>query len=128
VIHADNARPHCAKTVALFFDHNSLRRASHPPYSPDMVLSDFWLFGYLKGVLQGSSFDERYEPDELDEPDDLDELDEFDEFDESDELLFAIQEILSGIDRKTFDAVFQEWMIGLQNIMIEIVNILSDVE
>jgi hypothetical protein len=36
MIHADNARLHCAKTVAQFLDHNSLRRASHIPYSPDM--------------------------------------------------------------------------------------------
>jgi hypothetical protein len=55
---------------------------------------DFWLFTYLKGVLQGSSFDEP---------------------DESDELLSAIQEILKGIGRETLDAGFQEWIIRLQN-------------
>jgi hypothetical protein len=52
--------------------------------------SDFWIFGYLKGVLQGSSFNE------------------------PDELLSAIQAILTGIDRKTLDTLFQEWMIRLQ--------------
>jgi hypothetical protein len=36
-------------------------------------------------------------------------------FDESDELLSDIQEMLTGIDRQTLDAVFQEWRIGLQN-------------
>jgi hypothetical protein len=46
--------------------------------------SDLWLFGYLKGVPQGSSLDER------------------------DELLSAIQEILSRIDHETLDVVFQE--------------------
>jgi hypothetical protein len=55
--------------------------------------SDFWLFGYLKGVLQGSSFDEPDEPDEL---------------------LFAIQEILTGLYCETLDAGFQEYMIRLQ--------------
>jgi hypothetical protein len=49
--------------------------------------SDFWLFGYLKGVLHGCSFNE---PDELDG------------------FLSAIQEILRGVDRETLDAVFQE--------------------
>jgi hypothetical protein len=47
-------------------------------------------FGYLKTVLQESSFGE------------------------SDELLSAIQEILRGIDGEILDAVFQEQMIRLQ--------------
>jgi hypothetical protein len=55
--------------------------------------SDFWLFGHLKGVLQGSSFDE---------------------LDEADELLSAVQESLRGVDRETLDAVIQERMIRLQ--------------
>jgi hypothetical protein len=49
--------------------------------------SDFWLFGYLKGVLQGNSFGE------------------------FDERLFAIQEILREADLEILEAVFQEWMI-----------------
>jgi hypothetical protein len=65
--------------------------------------SNFWLFGYLKGVLQGISFDE------------------------SDELLSTIQEILKGVDHETLDGVFQEWMIRLQNGSMEMVNMLSDV-
>jgi hypothetical protein len=71
-------------------DHISLHRARHLPHSPNLALSDFWLFGYLKEVLQGSSF---HEPDEL---------------------LFALQEILREVDHSTLDAVFQEWMIRLQ--------------
>jgi hypothetical protein len=90
VIHADNAIPHCAKTVAQFLDHNSLRRALHAPDSSDLAPFKFWLFGYLKGVLQGSSFDK------------------------ADELLLAIQEMLSGFDRESLDAIFQEWMILVQ--------------
>jgi hypothetical protein len=62
LIHADNARLHRDKTVIQFLDHNSRRHVPHPLYSPDLVLSDFWLFGYFKGMLQGISFDE---PDEL---------------------------------------------------------------
>jgi hypothetical protein len=46
--------------------------------------SNFWLFGYLKGGLQGSSFDER------------------------DEVLSTIQEILRGVDPETLHAIFQE--------------------
>jgi hypothetical protein len=90
VIHADNLRLHCAKTVALLLDHSFLRRAIHPPYSSDLALSDLWLFGHLKGVLQRNSFDE------------------------PDELLSAIEEIMRGVDRETLDAVFHEWMTRLQ--------------
>jgi hypothetical protein len=91
VIHADNVRPEYAKTVILFLDNNYIRRASHHHYFSDLTLSDFWIFGYLKGMLQGSSFDE------------------------PDELLSAIQKILSEVDCETLDEVFQKWMIRLQN-------------
>jgi hypothetical protein len=94
VIHADNVRSHSVKTVTQLLDHNSRRRAHHHPYSPDLVASDFWLFAYLKGVLQGSSFDKP---------------------DESDELLFAIEKNLRGVDCEILDTVFQEWMILLEN-------------
>jgi hypothetical protein len=90
VIHADNTRNHCAKTIALFLDHNSLRRALHPSDSTDLAASDVWLLGYLKRVLQVCS---------LDEPD---------------ELLSAIQENSRGVDRETLDARFQESIIRFQ--------------
>jgi transposase len=90
VIHADNARPHCAKPVTQFLDHNSLHRAPHYPYSPDLAPLDFWLFEYLKGMLHRSSFDEL------------------------NELLSVIQKFLSEVDRETLDVVFQKWMIRLQ--------------
>jgi hypothetical protein len=93
VIRADEARPHCPKTATLLLDHNSLRRAVHPPYSLDLAPSDFWLFAYLKEVVQRSSFGEP---------------------DESHEVLSAIQDILRKIDHETLDAVFQEWIIRLQ--------------
>jgi hypothetical protein len=50
-------------------------------------------FGGPEGMLQGSSFDE---------------------FDEPDEILSAIQKILWPLDPGTVDAVFQQWMIQLQ--------------
>jgi hypothetical protein len=87
LIQACNARLHDAKTITHVLDHKSLPRALNPSDSPNLAPSDVWLFGHLKGVLQGSSFDE------------------------PDELLFAIQEVLRGIDPEILDAVFQEWMI-----------------
>jgi hypothetical protein len=42
-------------------DHNSLKRAIHPPCSPDLTPSDFCLFEYLKNQLHGPEFTERPE-------------------------------------------------------------------
>jgi hypothetical protein len=42
VIYAANTRLRYINTVTQFLDHSSLRRASHPPYSPDLPqTSDF---------------------------------------------------------------------------------------
>jgi hypothetical protein len=43
--------------VIDFFDNNGLRRAPHPPYSPDLALRDFFLFGDIKEKLEVPSFD-----------------------------------------------------------------------
>ena len=37
------------------------QRAPHPPYSPDLAPSDFFLFGYVKEKLGGQSFKTREE-------------------------------------------------------------------
>jgi hypothetical protein len=37
----------------------------HPPYSPDLALSDFQLFGHVKTSIVGQTFDE---PEQLLEP------------------------------------------------------------
>jgi hypothetical protein len=54
VVHFDYARPHLA-------DHetqaNNLTRPSHPAYTSDLAPADFCLFGDLKVMLQGSSFE-----------------------------------------------------------------------
>jgi histone-lysine N-methyltransferase SETMAR len=51
IIHADNARPHTAQKNSKFCQENRLEMAFHPPYSPDLAPSDFFLFGYVKHVL-----------------------------------------------------------------------------
>ena len=33
----------------------------HPPYSPDLAPSDFWLFSHLKNCMRGKSFSSNYE-------------------------------------------------------------------
>jgi hypothetical protein len=37
IIHADNALPHVAKLTQQFQEHNSMKRAPHPAYSPDLA-------------------------------------------------------------------------------------------
>ncbi|KAL6418228.1 hypothetical protein ACFW04_012254 [Cataglyphis niger] len=56
VFHHDNARPHVALVVRqklLQFDWDVL---PHPPYSPDLAPSDYYLFLSLKNSLRGKSF------------------------------------------------------------------------
>jgi histone-lysine N-methyltransferase SETMAR len=61
IIHADNARPHMAKKCQDFLEEIGADRAPHPPYSPDLAPSDFFLFGHLKGCLKGTKFQDSQE-------------------------------------------------------------------
>jgi transposase len=56
VIHADNTSPHTAQKSGTFCAENRQRLATHPPYSPELAPSDFFLFGYVKDRLQGIVF------------------------------------------------------------------------
>jgi hypothetical protein len=56
IIHTDNAALHVAKCVTDNMDHISLKRALHPPNSPDLASSDFYLSGYVKHQLQRYKF------------------------------------------------------------------------
>jgi hypothetical protein len=63
-----------------------MTKAHHPPYSPDLAPSDFYLFGYIKRNLSGTSFNE------------------------GDELLSAIVDISDFIEKATLNRVFLEWI------------------
>jgi histone-lysine N-methyltransferase SETMAR len=52
-VHMDNARPHSSKLTNCFIEENGLKRIPHPPYSPDIAPTDFYLFGYVKEKLAG---------------------------------------------------------------------------
>jgi hypothetical protein len=54
-----------------------MKSASHPPYSPDLAPSDFYLFGYVKRCLAGLSFED------------------------ADQLLAAVEGVLEGIEKVT---------------------------
>jgi hypothetical protein len=63
-----------------------MKSAPHPPYSPDLALSDFYCFGYVKRCLAGLSFED------------------------VDQLPAAVEGVLEGIKKVTLQARFLEWM------------------
>ena len=57
----DNARSHAAIRTARKLQELQLTVLPHPPYSPDLAPSDFYLFSPLKSSLAGKSFASRDE-------------------------------------------------------------------
>lgn len=58
IFHMDNARPHL---VTNELKKMGIRRLDHPPYSPDIAPSDFFLFGFLSFQLEGCYFNDENE-------------------------------------------------------------------
>ncbi|PNF33524.1 hypothetical protein B7P43_G17639 [Cryptotermes secundus] len=52
----DNARPHTARTTVVTINDLHFECLPHPAYSPDLVPSDFHMFGPLKEVMGGKTF------------------------------------------------------------------------
>lgn len=87
ILHMDNARPHL---VDEYLDKLGMRRLVHPPYSPDLAPSDFYLFGYLKMALEGCFFkNER-------------------------ELFSEVTRILNSIPTSNFKNAYDDWLRRLQ--------------
>jgi len=57
IIHHDNALAHRSFKVPQFLAKNNMTLIPHPPYSPDLVPSDFFLFPKLKLQMKGRRFD-----------------------------------------------------------------------
>jgi hypothetical protein len=91
IVHADNAGSHVAKYVTKYTDHDSLKRAPHSPLSPDVALSDFYLFGCVKHQLQRH------------------------EFTDGAELVSAISDILNQIPTDRLVDVFDDWIRRLEH-------------
>jgi hypothetical protein len=85
-VHSDNALPRTAKMSRDYIDLNRMKQAPHPPYSPDLAPSDFFLFSYVKGKLMGYRAET------------------------PSELLVRIRVIVADIPRDTLNAVFLEWL------------------
>ena len=97
-LHYDNARPHTARKVTRFLEENHMKKAPHPPYSPDIAPCDFFLFGYIKDKLKGESFES------------------------VDSLLERVKEILNGISKEILRSAFTEW----ERRLIQIINTKGD--
>ena len=57
----DNATPHTSERTKAIISELGFELVPHPPYSPDLAPSDYWLFGEMKRPLRGkrfSNFDE----------------------------------------------------------------------
>jgi histone-lysine N-methyltransferase SETMAR len=61
-VHLDNCRVHFSKATEQFLIENQLPHVPHPPYSPDLAPSGFWLFERIRTGLAGRGF---VEPEEL---------------------------------------------------------------
>ena len=57
----DNARPHTAKKVKEKITEFKWEILNHPPYSPDLSPSDYYLFGSLKNELRGINYPNKEE-------------------------------------------------------------------
>lgn len=53
----DNARPHTSNETLAAIQAQGFTTLPHPPYSPDLAPSDFWLFGQMKRALRGRRFE-----------------------------------------------------------------------
>jgi hypothetical protein len=78
--------PHTATVSHQFMAGNAMVIAAHPPYSPDLAPSDFYLLGHVKGLLRGESFEAR------------------------ERLLSAVEGIVGSFEKSTLTKVFLEWM------------------
>ena len=54
----DNARPHTAAKSVQKLTDIGFTVLPHPPYSPDLAPSDFYLFSPLKSAIRGRDFNE----------------------------------------------------------------------
>jgi hypothetical protein len=70
----------------VYISEPNTRRLKHPPYSPDLAPSDFYLFPTIKEKLK-----------------DIQMVDEED-------LFYRLQELLNGISCKELDKVFGTWI------------------
>ena len=55
-LHHDNVPAHASCLMQSFLAKHQITQVTQPPYSPDLVPCDFWLFPKLKSPLKGKGF------------------------------------------------------------------------
>ena len=85
-IHWDNARPHRSSETRAKLQSLGCAELPHPPYSPDLAPSDYYLFGYIKSKLKGTCSAD------------------------SEELFAKVTLITEEIEKTTLSGVFSEWV------------------
>jgi histone-lysine N-methyltransferase SETMAR len=86
IVLAADAPPHEAIVSQQFTAHGKMVIAAHSPYSPDLAPSYFYVFGHVKGLLRGESFET------------------------GEQLSLAVEGILRSLEKWTLTKVFLEWM------------------
>ncbi|CAK9815952.1 Histone-lysine N-methyltransferase SETMAR [Anthophora plagiata] len=56
ILHHDNASSHTSAQTSQYLTSQNVELMNHPPYSPDLAPSDFFLFPYVKNKLRGQRF------------------------------------------------------------------------
>ena len=56
LFHQDNAPCHKSMKTMIKLNELSFELLPHPPFTPDLAPSDYWLFADLKKMLQGKRF------------------------------------------------------------------------
>ena len=84
-LHWDNATPHKSKDTTAAINELFKCCLEHPPYSPDLAPSDFFLFGHLKRLLIGKKI-----------------VDE-------EQLIYEIEVAFRSITKEMKMNVFEEW-------------------
>jgi hypothetical protein len=92
-LHMDNCRVHTSKLCTQFLSSSCFIKMPHPPYSPDIAPSDFFLFGDVKRQLMGKHFSS------------------------AEELMAALEEILEMYTSTTLISVMDEWVTRLEAII-----------
>ena len=58
IFHDDNATPHTYLAIRQTLSRLGWELMLHPPYSPNLVLSDYYLFRSLQSSLNGKTFND----------------------------------------------------------------------
>jgi hypothetical protein len=91
--HSDNAPNRTSKVMIAKISELGMNQMPHPPYSPDIVPSDFFLFTYLKHKLQRCLYHS------------------------ADELFSAITDLMETLEKSFLHRVFDEWISPLHLVL-----------